>query len=390
MADDPELDDDAEAAAIRGEVPIERELTRDRRIVRFAVGANHGKGWRLDKYLHAILPTLSRSMIRRWLDAGHATIDGAVAADRAKLKPGQRVELRAPLPSEHDGGGASGGVLEVLIEDPLFLVCCKPAGVLAHQAGKAMSGTLINHVHDWLEARGRDPRCARLVNRIDRDTSGIVLVSLDDAAHARLATAMEARDLHKEYRAICHGVPDPSAGSWLDPIAEAGEESIAMRIDPDGKASHTDYEVIENSQGSGVGGRGSGGPETGRFALLRVLLHTGRQHQIRIHAAHHGHPLVGDWVYGTPCAELPGQALHAALLEFPHPVSGATVRAEAPLPSALSTLWERVRTGTALTPTRLSDEQRSKLGLAAQRGLRRPAWMSEDEFAAMRREAGEI
>jgi 23S rRNA pseudouridine1911/1915/1917 synthase len=375
--DDPAGPDDARIAeGIRGEVKVERIATGAKRIVRFAIGRTHGRNWRLDKYLHAILPTISRSLLRRWIEQGCVTVDGAVATPRDKVAPGQAVELRQPLPPPPpEAAGRPGPVL--LREDPRFLVYAKPAGMLAHQAGKILSGTLINHVQSYLEERARDPADARLVNRIDRDTSGIVLASLDLESHVALSAALEAHSLRKEYRAICHGVPEPASGSWLDPIKEAGEESIAMRIAPDGKASHTDYEVLGIAPG-------------GRYALLRVLLRTGRQHQIRIHAAHNGHPLVGDWVYGAPCAELPGQALHSAILEFPHPRSGETIRVEAPLPPALAALWERLAAGGDVAPVPLDDDQRARLGhVAARGGPRRPAWLSEAEFAALRREAGE-
>lgn len=371
-----DLDDVRAAEGIRGEVKIERLSTGERRIVRFAIGRLYGRGWRLDKYLHAILPTISRSLLRRWLDQGCATVDDRVATARDKVVAGQRVELRQPMPPPAPDAPRLPPPT-ILCEDPRFVVYDKPAGMLAHQAGRTLSGTLINHLQARLEEQGRDAQDARLVNRIDRDTSGIVLASLDLPAHQLLAAALDAHVLRKEYRAICHGVPDPASGSWTDPIKEAGEESIAMRIAPDGKPSHTDYETLAVAPG-------------GRYALLRVLLRTGRQHQIRIHASHHGHALVGDWVYGTACAELLGQALHAAVLEFPHPTTGATVRVEAPLPASLAALWDSLLAGGEVTTVPLDDEQRARLGLGEERsGPRRPAWLSEAEFSAIRREAGE-
>jgi 23S rRNA pseudouridine1911/1915/1917 synthase len=364
---------------IRGEVVVERELTQSERIVRFTVPKGHAPPamavQRLDRYLHAILPTISRSMIRRWLDDGAASVDGRVAEPRMVLRAGNRVELRAPLPPRLETD-APPPALAILHRDQWLMACNKPPGQLAHQAGKTMSGTLLNALQDWMTQQGLDPRDARLINRIDRDTSGIVLASLDPGAHTRVAKAMEARDLHKEYRAICHGVPDPAAGSWLDPIGEGDGASIARVVSADGQPCHTDYEVLEAAAG-------------GRFALLRVVLHTGRQHQIRVHAAHHGHPLVGDWVYGCPCAELPGQALHAALLAFSHPMHQRELRIEAPLPATFSRLWERLRDGGEVTPSELNDEQRSKLGHSEDAGVRRPSWLSADEFARLKAEAGE-
>jgi 23S rRNA pseudouridine1911/1915/1917 synthase len=375
--DEVTRDDAAEAEGIRNEVVVERVLTGQHRIVRFSVGRNHGKGWRLDKYLHAICPTLSRNILRRWLDNGCGTLDGKPTHARAKIHPGQRVELSAPLPPPGETLGSTTEPLQIIHEDPLFLVCNKPVGVLAHQAGRVLSGTLLNQVQDYLRERGRDPKDARLVNRIDRDTSGIVLVSLDARAHVTLSAAIEARDVHKEYRAIVHGMPKPAAGSWKDPIAEADDESIAMRIAPDGKFSHTDYDVIATAPKDAA---------MPRYSLLRVILHTGRQHQIRIHAAHHGHPLVGDWVYGEPCGDLPGQALHAAILGFAHPKSGEKMSISAPFPEPLEQLWERLLGGADLIPSTLNADQRSKLGRNQSSGVRRPAWLTEGEYQDLRKE----
>jgi 23S rRNA pseudouridine1911/1915/1917 synthase len=377
-------DFDAESEAIRNEVPVERLLTGTHRVLRFAVGKNHAqrdaKPWRLDRYLHALMPTISRSMIQRWIERGCATIDAVPGERDSRLKPGQLVELIAPLPERDESDGPL-AELQVLYADRWLLVANKPPGQLAHQAGRTMTGTLLNQAQDWFEARSGDPRLARLVNRIDRDTSGIVLISLETQAHVALSAAMEARDLHKEYRAICHGVPEPGTGSWRDPIGDGPDGSIARAVRPDGQACHTDYEVLE----------ACGEPGTAQsFALLRVLLHTGRQHQIRVHAAHHGHPLVGDWVYGRACAELPGQALHAAILEFPHPVEPRTVRVEAPLPPTLAQLWSSLRAGAMVTPQELTAEQRSKLDVAdAIDQVRRPSWLSVEDFNRLRHEAGE-
>ena len=379
MADDPTAASSAEAEAIRNEVPVERVLTGTHRILRFAVGRNHGQGWRLDKYLAALLPTISRSLVLRWVERGCASVDGAAVHERVRLRPGQRVVLTAPLP-ERDPATPAAAALEVLYEDRWLMVCNKPPGQLAHQAGRTMSGTLLNQAQDLQEARGLDPRAVRLVNRIDRDTSGIVLLSLDEGAHVRLSQAMEARDLHKEYRAICHGVPAPPDGDWRDPLGEGDGASIARVVRADGQECRTEYHVLETAPDAGA---------PGAYALLRLVLHTGRQHQIRVHASHHGHALVGDWVYGRACAELPGQALHAALLGFPHPVERRTLRIEAPLAPAVAALWAALRSGGAPTPQALSAEQRSKLGLSEGPGLRRPSWLSEAEFLRLREEAGE-
>jgi 23S rRNA pseudouridine1911/1915/1917 synthase len=366
--------DEADSEAIRNEVPVERLLTGTHRILRFTVGRVHGRGWRLDKYLAALMPTISRAMIQRWIERGAATIDGVATSGRPQIRPGQRIVLTAPLPERDEDRGYP-QALEILYRDRWLLAANKPPGQLAHQAGKTMTGTLLNQVQDWFEAQGGDPQQVRLVNRIDRDTSGIVLLSLDVGAHTTVSQAMEARDLDKEYRAICHGAPADEHGDWRDPIGEGPAESIQRVVRTDGQECHTEFFVLERAA---------------RFSLLRLLLHTGRQHQIRVHAAHNGCPLVGDWVYGEACEELGGQALHAALMEFAHPVERRTVRIEAPFPRLLADLWAHLKGGGSLRPRALSEEQLSKLGRTPDEdGIRRPSWLTVEEFERLRREAGE-
>ena len=371
--------DEADSEAIRNEVPVERILTSAHRILKFSVGRVHGKGWRLDKYLAALMPTISRAMIQRWLDRGSATVDGVVVTGRPQIRAGQRVVLTAPLPERDEDRGYP-QALEILYRDRWLLAANKPPGQLAHQAGKTMTGTLLNQVQDWFEAQGGDPQQVRLVNRIDRDTSGIVLLSLDVGAHTTVSQAMEARDLDKEYRALCHGSPADDHGDWRDPIGDGPADSIQRVVRADGQECHTEFFVLERSDA----------PDAGRFSLLRLLLHTGRQHQIRIHAAHNGCPLVGDWVYGEACEQLDGQALHAALMEFAHPVEKRTLRIEAPFPRKLAELWSHLKSGGTLTPRVLSEEQLSKLGrTTVDDGIRRPSWLTAAEFEQLRREAGE-
>jgi 23S rRNA pseudouridine1911/1915/1917 synthase len=363
---------------IRGEVVVERELTSQHRRLRFTVPRQHAPpqmaSWRLDRYLHALLPTISRTMIQRWVDGGAATVNGLAVRGQHKLRALEVVELLAPLPERSTAPEAP--PLEILYRDPYLLVVAKPPGLLAHQAGKIMNGTLINQLQDLLAAEGLDPRQARLVNRIDRDTSGIVLVSLDAQAHTTLARTMEARQVRKEYLAIVEGSPQVAAGAWRDPIGLSPDGSIARVVRADGQACHTDFALQESAP-------------HGRYSLLRLRLHTGRQHQIRVHAAHHGLPLVGDWVYGQACRELPGQALHAALLELPHPATGEALVVEAPLPMILSDLWQRLRGGGEVEVMALSEQQRSKLAQSEVLDVRRPSWLSLEDYQRLRQEGAE-
>jgi len=364
---------------IRGEVVVERSLTSQHRRLRFTVPKGHAAPattpWRLDRYLHALLPTISRTMIQRWVDGGAATVGGAACRAHYKLRALDVVELLAPLPER--AAAEAPPELTILYRDQWLLVVAKPPGVLAHQAGKIMSGTLLNQLQDLLISEGADPRQARLVNRIDRDTSGIVLVSLDAEAHSGVARAMEARQVRKEYLALVGGVPEPREGLWNEPIGISPEATIARVVRADGQACRTGYSVVETA------------PQ-GAYALLRLRLHTGRQHQIRVHAAHHGHALVGDWVYGRPCLELPGQALHATLLAFTHPMTGTELCVEAPAPALLAGLWAQLAAGGHVTACELSESQRSKLSQIEIPGVRRPSWLSEEQYLGLAAEAGEV
>lgn len=365
-----------EAELIRDQVRIEKKLSNVDRIIELKVGGNAGIGWRLDKFLTILFPRFTRSMIQRWIKNGWCTVDSVLANSKQEIRPYQHIILHTPLPEQEEH--ADFGPLHILYNQDDILVLNKAPGQLPHQAGKILSGTLLNDIHDWCEENGYNPEEARLVNRIDRDTSGIVLCSLNREVHRALSISLQSHDLHKEYRAICIGVPE-AYGHWRDPIAAGSDATIARAIEPDGQESHTEFWVDEVSADQ-------------QYALLRIKLHTGRQHQIRIHAAHNGFPLVGDWVYGSACAELSGQALHAAKLIFPHPFSDEAISVEAPLPTRLAELWEHLKTGVDLTALELNREQQSKLGLLGkeEQGLwRRPSWLSEQEFKSLQDEQGE-
>ncbi len=367
-----------EAELIRDQVRLEKKLSNVDRIIDIQVGGTAGIGWRLDRFLTVLFPRFTRSMIQRWIKHGWCTVDGTIASSKQSVRPYQRVLLHTPLPQQEEQSDF--GPLEILFHQDDILVLNKPPGQLPHQAGKILSGTLLNQIHDWCEANNFDPEDTRLVNRIDRDTSGIVLCSLNKEVHKALSISLQSHDLHKEYKAICIGVPEEEHGHWRDPIAPGSAATIARAIQADGQDSHTEYTVSEVAPNNA-------------YALLTIKLHTGRQHQIRIHAAHNGYPLVGDWVYGSACTDLNGQALHAAQLIFPHPHKKENITVEAPLPQRLDELWAFLKGGGQLTACELTREQQSKLGLLGQEEMasqwRKPSWLSDDEFAALQAEYGE-
>lgn len=333
-------------ALIRNEVKVSKDLTPTCRMVKFTVAKRHVGDVDLASYVQALFPRYELEFINRWCDHGHCTVDGVLARGDQGVATGQQVVLQVPLPPLDPTYVVP--PLEFVFCDEHLAIVNKPPGHLAHQAGAIMSGTLLNQLQDWALAQGRDPREVRLVNRIDRDTSGVVMVSWHLAAHLVLSRAVEDRHLHKEYLALCHGCPTPAAGDWRDAMGPGDPASIAHIVRADGKDCHTAYQVIET---------------VNSYSLLRIVLHTGRQHQIRVHASHHGCPLIGDWVYGQPCSEVPGQALHAAVLAGHHPLTGAAMRWEAPLPQLFTALWTSLRAGNPLTPCAHNPAQRLKLGL---------------------------
>ncbi len=356
---DPPPNFDEESALIRNEVIVTRQLTNEHRLIRFAVGKRWGLTRSVADYLRAIQPRYEPELIARWCAGGHVTVDGVAATYEQLIKTGQIVELRAALPPADPTFRVP--PLTLLYEDEFLAVAAKNPGQLAHQAGKIMTGTLLNQLQDRIIARGGDANDVRLVNRIDRDTSGLVLISYRLDVHVTLSDALSVRGLgdrgiHKEYQALAHGVPTPAAGHWLEPLGPDDRPTVRRIVRADGQACDTEYQVEESTPADVAG--------ASAFSRLRLTLHSGRQHQIRVHAAHHGCPLIGDWVYGSPCAELPGQALHAAVLAFTHPITGDALRVEAPLPTAFTALWARLRAGGTPTTLALNATQRSKLGMA--------------------------
>lgn len=353
----------ATAAAIRNQHRFDQWLDNTHRRVEVAVTGRAGLGWPLDRFLAGLCPSLSRALFHRWIGAGHVLVDGLPARQRQPVAAGQTISVRVPLPPLPTGQ-LPPPPLEVLHREAGFLIVNKPPGQLAHPAGAVLSGTVLNQVMALLEAEGRDPRQARLVNRIDRDTSGILLIGLDDPCQRSLCTALQRGGLVKEYLALVHGRVPVGHGHWREPIGPGPASSIARVVGDHGQRAETEWWRVEAMGGA--------------HALLRLRLHTGRQHQIRVHAAHHGLPLVGDWVYGRPCAELPGQALHSARLVLPHPQTGQRLEVRAPPPPALAGLCERLRRGGAPTPRPWSAEELGRLGRGPAEHVRTARWPDLD------------
>jgi 23S rRNA pseudouridine1911/1915/1917 synthase len=301
-------------------------------------------GQRLDAWLARRLPSLSRSRLHALIDEGHVQLDGAKARPSARLRAGHVavVHLPAPTPAEPQPEDIP---IATVHDDPWLLVVNKPAGLVVHPGAGTSRGTLVNallrHVRD-LSGVGGVLRPG-IVHRLDRGTSGLLVVAKDDETHRSLVRQFAGRTVEKEYVALVLGVPAGAAGEVDTPIGRdpVHRHKMSTRASRS-RDARTSWRVAERFDGA---------------ALLRVQIHTGRTHQIRVHLASIGHPVAGDAVYGGTRAPSPRRtceallslerpALHAARLAFTHPASGERLAFEAPLPPDLTAILERLRAGT--------------------------------------------
>jgi 23S rRNA pseudouridine1911/1915/1917 synthase len=215
--------------------------------------------------------------------------------------------------------------LSVLHEDETLIVVDKPPGVVVHPTYRNWTGTLLNGLL-W-HVRDRPGASPRIVTRLDKDTSGLVLVALTADAQARIQKDNDAGRVTKEYLAVVQGVPEPPSGVIALPLARDAADRRVVVVTPAGQPSETSYEVVAADDGRSV---------------VRCELITGRTHQIRVHLASSGWPILGDAVYGVPCDGLTRQALHAWGIALPHPVTRATLEIEAPLPPDLQALCQNL------------------------------------------------
>ena len=275
---------------------------------------------RLDRWLAASGVGPSRAFVQKLIDAGHVPVDGRVAPASHKVRPGQKVLVAIP-PPEPTATLPEAIPLDVLYEDDDVIVINKPQGMVVHPAAGNRAGTLVNallaHCRG-LSAIGGKERPG-IVHRLDKDTSGVLVVAKNDAAHVSLQKQIQAREARREYLAIVHGRVREERGRINAPIGRHPVDRKRMAVIAGGRPAVTDYEVLERFPG---------------YTLVRAILQTGRTHQIRVHMAHLGHPVVGDPVYGARRSpwNLKGQCLHAQRLAFRHPRTGAWMSFTAPLP----------------------------------------------------------
>ncbi|MDA8049437.1 MAG: RluA family pseudouridine synthase [Rhodospirillales bacterium] len=299
-------------------------------------------GRRADRFLADIIGSLSRTRVKALILAGHARRDGEPLSDPAEPVRAAACYVLSPPPPAPARPAPQAMPLTILYEDSELIVLDKPAGLVVHPAPGNPDGTLVNallaHAGASLGGIGGVQRPG-IVHRLDKDTSGLMVIAKTEAAEAALAAAFRGRTIERAYLALCWGVPAPPAGEFLGPIGRDPKERKRMAVRAAGKPALTRYRVLQ-SFGAAV-------------ALIECRLATGRTHQIRVHLAHAGHPLLGDPVYlrhmptaarnlpETPrraALDFPRQALHAARLGFPHPTSGRVLRFEAPPPADFAAL----------------------------------------------------
>lgn len=338
------------------------------RQIEFHIAANPPP--RLDKALSRDVPdgeNLSRTRLARLIDEGAVQIDGAETRDpKAKVAEGARVTI-VVAEAEDSHIGPEDIPLEVVFEDADLIVVNKPAGMVVHPAPGSPGGTLVNallhHCGDDLSGVGGVKRPG-IVHRIDKETSGLLVVAKSDAAHHGLAAQFAAHSVERYYRAVCYGVPDANDPRLRGVKGISFEPGNIMRVTTQLARHKTDRQrqavLFHGGRHAVTRARvvETFGTPAG-LALIECWLETGRTHQIRVHMAHAGHGLVGDPVYGGkrklsakafPAAAtgsvsaFPRQALHAAVLGFEHPVTCETLRFEADLPQDMQNLIEGLRT----------------------------------------------
>jgi len=299
----------------------------------------HLAGLRMDQALAELFPNFSRSKLQSWIKDGHVLLDGVAQSPKRKVLGGEQVELFAEIEIQTDCAPED-IPLDILYEDEEVLIVNKPAGLVVHPAAGHREGTLQNALLHHAPTLAGIAR-AGIVHRIDKDTSGLLMVAKTLKAHKSLVGQLQAHSINREYLALAQGYL--TAGGTVDePIGRHPTDRKRFAVRQDGKPSVTHYRIEERLPG---------------HTLLRVKLETGRTHQIRVHLAHIRHPLLGDPVYGGRLRLLPGgdqelgaalrgfrrQALHAEKLGMEHPSSGEWCEWRVDIPEDLQLLLDALR-----------------------------------------------
>ncbi|MEO7151939.1 MAG: RluA family pseudouridine synthase [Burkholderiaceae bacterium] len=283
---------------------------------------------RLDKAVVALAPEFSRNHLQALIEAGHVRLDDlpATLASR-KVRAGQRLEVELVPTAESRAFRPEAMALAIVYEDAHLMVIDKPAGRVVHPAAGNWSGTLMNGLLAHHRAAATLPR-AGIVHRLDKDTSGLMVVGKTLAAVTALVRSIAAREVQRRYLALVQGEVSAAPFSIDAPLGRDPQSRIRMAVVGSGKPARTDVSRIAVRDG---------------YSALRCQLHTGRTHQIRVHLAARGHPLVADAVYGgVPALGMTRQALHAVRLDLVHPDTGESLRFDAEPPEDFARAWHQI------------------------------------------------
>jgi 23S rRNA pseudouridine1911/1915/1917 synthase len=307
------------------------------RIIQFRVPTG-AKGGRADKIFSAEFADISRARLQKAFELEQVTFDGIVIDKRFKVNRAGLLRAVLEEPNASDGPKAVALPLSIIYEDESIVVVNKQPGMVTHPGSGTGEDTLVHallhHTSGQLSSVGA-PQRPGIVHRLDKETSGLIVVAKEDAAHHSLALAFSERETFKRYTALVIGCPKKSKGSCLNPIGRHRVHRTKMCVTPAGREAHTDW-AIEASFG-------------GRAARISCVIHTGRTHQIRVHMSGTKHPILGDITYGynknrLKGIEIPRIMLHSTELRLKHPITGVDMVFEAPLPEDFTQLMQKLST----------------------------------------------
>lgn len=301
-------------------------------------------GMRLDQALARLRPAWSRNRLQSWIREKRISVDDAEATPRQKIRGGEKIEIRPASPPIDAGHAPEDIALDIVHEDETLILINKPAGLVVHPGSGNWQGTMLNALLHHAAQLDSIPR-AGIVHRLDKDTSGLLVVAKTLEAQTSLVRQLQQRNVKRDYLALVRG--DVKTGGTVDaPIGRHPQQRTRMAVVSNGKEARTHYQVLEQFDG---------------ITLLQCSLETGRTHQIRVHMHTLGHPLLGDPIYGGRPKKMSShtggmqidfsrQALHAQRLELAHPRHGQTMAWEAPLPSDMNDLLTTLRKQHAKLP----------------------------------------
>lgn len=293
---------------------------------------NEGINERIDKFLTEKISDASRSQVQTWIKDEQITVNDSAVKANYKIQPEDKIEVEIPEPVEIDALPEDIKI-DIVYEDKDVVVVNKPQGMVVHPSLGHSSGTLVNallyHTKDLSGINGKIR--PGIVHRIDKDTSGLLMVAKNDVAHETLSAQLKDKKAQREYIALVHGIIQHDKGTIDAPIGRDAKNRKKYAVVDNGKTSVTHFEVIERFD---------------KFTLLRLILETGRTHQIRVHMHYIEHPMAGDPIYGPrKTIKGNGQFLHAETLGFTHPTTGEDMKFSVPVPEVFTETLDILRKG---------------------------------------------